>query len=259
MEPPATPRPAADETVVHGADEAVVHGADEALFRPIRGGNAFEVTVERLLQTLRLGVVAPGGRLPPGRDLATRLGVSRATLREALATLQSAGYLESRRGRYGGTFVTAAPPAGRALPRGDVRPAAQLEDVLRFRLVLETGAAELAAARSLSRADREHLTGLLARCTGAGPADYRRLDSRLHLAVAEVAGSASLTTAVADVRTRVNELLDAIPLLPPNIEHSDRQHAGVVTAILAGDPAGARTAMAEHLAGTAALLRGFLS
>lgn len=74
-----------------------------------------------------------------------------------------------------------------------------------------------------------------------------------------MAGSPSLTTAVADVRTRVNELLDAIPLLPPNIEHSDRQHAAVVTAILAGDPEGARSGMVEHLAGTAALLRGFLA
>ncbi|CCG04384.1 FadR/GntR family transcriptional regulator [Blastococcus saxobsidens] len=251
MEPLAAPRPAADEEPGRGADEAV--------FRPIRGGNAFEETVERLLQALRLGVVAPGGRLPPGRELAPRLGVSRATLREAVATLQSAGYLESRRGRYGGTFVVAAPPAG-ARPRpARSRPAADLEDVLQFRLVLEAGAAEAAAARPLTRADRGHLTGLLAGCTGAGPADYRRLDSRLHLAVAEVAGSPSLTTAVADVRTRVNELLDAIPLLPPNIEHSDRQHAAVVTAILAGDPAGARSGMAEHLAGTAALLRGFLT
>jgi DNA-binding FadR family transcriptional regulator len=249
MQPLTTPRTA--------ADEPAVRGADQALFRPIRGGNAFEETVERLLQALRLGVVAPGGRLPSGRELAARLGVSRATLREALATLQDAGYLESRRGRYGGTFVTALPPAR----SGAARPpsVADVDDVLAFRQVLESGAAETAAARALTRADREHLTERLAECTGAGPADYRRLDSRLHLAVAEVAGSPSLTTAVADVRTRVNELLDAIPLLPPNIEHSDRQHAAVVTAILAGDPAGARRAMAEHLAGTAALLRGFLT
>jgi DNA-binding FadR family transcriptional regulator len=237
-------------------DEPPVRGADEALFRPIRGGNAFEETVERLLQALRLGVLAPGGRLPPGRELAASLGVSRATLREALATLQSAGYLETRRGRYGGTFVRAPPPSDRVVRRPS---AAELDDVLQFRLVLEAGAAEAAAGRALTRAERGHLSGRLAECTGAELSDYRRLDSRLHLAVAEVAGSPSLTTAVADVRIRVNELLDAIPLLPPNIEHSDRQHAAVVMAILTGDPAGARRGMAEHLAGTAALLRGFLT
>ena len=238
--------------------EPAVRGADAALFRPIRGGNAFEETVERLLSALRLGVVAPGGRLPPGRELAARLGVSRATLREALATLQTAGYLESRRGRYGGTFVVATPPPGSG-PGPGSRSAAEIDDVLAFRQVLESGAAEAAAARSLTRADREHLSTRLAECTGAGEGDYRRLDSRLHLAIAEVAGSPSLTAAVADIRSRVNELLDAIPLLPPNIEHSDRQHAAIVAAILAGDPEGARRTMTEHLAGTAALLRGFLT
>ena len=53
----------------------------------------------------RLGLAAPGERLPAERDLAARLGVSRVTLREALHALQEAGYVESRRGRYGGTFV----------------------------------------------------------------------------------------------------------------------------------------------------------
>ena len=60
------------------------------------------------------------------------------------------------------------------------------------------------------------------------------------------------------MRGRLNELLDAIPLLAPNIEHSKKQHAEIVAAILRGDADGARRAMAEHVAGTASLLRGFL-
>lgn len=232
---------------------------DDVLFRPVRGGNSYEETVSRLLQAVRLGVVRPGERLPPGRELAARLGVSRVTLREAVGALQSAGYLESRRGRYGGTFVRPTLPASVPAARGSDRAiAAELEDVLRLRLVLESGAAESAAARSLSRAEREHLVACAAECGAAELADYRRLDSRLHLAVAELAGSPSLTSAVADVRSRLNALLELIPLLPPNIEHSDRQHAHVVAAILGGDPAAARREMSEHLAGTAALLRGFL-
>ena len=58
---------------------------------------------------------------------------------------------------------------------------------------------------------------------------------------------------------RVNELLDAIPLLAANIEHSNAQHRRSSRPILAGDAAAARPAMAEHLDGTAALLRGFLT
>lgn len=245
--------------VVAAQQEVIAGLADDVLFRPVRGGNSYEETVSRLLQAVRLGVVRPGEQLPPGRELAARLGVSRVTLREALGTLQSAGYLESRRGRYGGTFVCRTLPAEVPAARASGRAAArELEDVLRLRQVLETGAAESAAGRSLSRAEREHLAACAAECAAADLADYRRLDSRLHLAVAEIVGSPSLTSAVADVRSRLNALLELIPLLPPNIEHSDQQHARVVAAILGGDPAAARREMAEHLDGTAALLRGFL-
>jgi DNA-binding FadR family transcriptional regulator len=58
---------------------------------------------------------------------------------------------------------------------------------------------------------------------------------------------------------RLNELLDAIPLLAVNLEHSNHQHEAIVDAILAGDPDAARQTMQEHLSGTAALLRGFLT
>jgi DNA-binding FadR family transcriptional regulator len=81
----------------------------------------------------------------------------------------------------------------------------------------------------------------------------------LHLAIAEVTASGSLTTVMADVRTRINQILDEIPLLEPNIEHSNVQHEAIVEAILAGDPAAARHSMAEHIEGTASLLRAFLS
>ena len=232
--------------------------AAETLFRPVRAGNAFEETVERLLQSIRLGVVGAGERLPPERELADRLGVSRVTLREAIRALADAGYVESRRGRYGGTFVNETLPTplegvGQAPDRSD------LEDVLSLRHVLETGAAELAARRELTETEREHLAGTLADARTAGLTDYRRRDSRLHLAIAEITASALLTSAVADVRTRINQFLDEIPLLEPNLNHSNAQHEAVVAAILAGEGEAARQAMAEHLDGTASLLRAFLT
>ena len=113
--------------------------AGEALFRPVRAGNAFEETVERLLQAIRLGVVGAGERLPSERELAERLGVSRVTLREAIRALSDAGYVESRRGRYGGTFVNDVLPGPPEHPGGEV-DAAVLEDALSLRYVLETGA-----------------------------------------------------------------------------------------------------------------------
>ena len=81
------------------------------VLRPVRQGNAFEETVERLLTVIKLGLVAPGERFPPERELAAQLGISRLTLREAISELNQAGYVESRRGRLGGTFITYTRPA----------------------------------------------------------------------------------------------------------------------------------------------------
>jgi DNA-binding FadR family transcriptional regulator len=234
-----------------------VRSASAAVFRPVRTRNAFEETVERLLQAIRLGVAAPGERLPAERELAARLGVSRVTLRDAIRVVADAGYVESRRGRYGGTFVAESLPGPPRRDPSDV----DMEDVLTLRRCLETGAAETAAARSLTPDERRHLMVALNDVDAVGTdsaEEYRRRDSRLHLAIAEVTAAPSLTSAVADVRTRVNELLDAIPLLGTNIEHSNVQHRAIVSAILTGDPAAARTTMDEHLDGTAALLRAFL-
>src|SRR6476646_2050417 len=75
------------------------------VLRPVRAGNGFEEALEQILQVVRLGLVPGGGRLPAERDLSELLGISRVTLREVLKVLQDQGLVESRRGRYGGTFV----------------------------------------------------------------------------------------------------------------------------------------------------------
>ncbi|WP_198042227.1 FadR/GntR family transcriptional regulator [Kitasatospora azatica] len=231
-----------------------------AIFRPVRTGNAFEETVERILEAVKLGVFGYGDRLPPERALAARLGVSRETLREALQSLQVAGCVESRRGRYGGTFVTyrLPPPDLGELRRAVQDMGAELEDALTYRLVLETGAAEQAARRELTEEQRVHLAQRLAELEGAATEEYRQLDSRFHLAIAELTGSHSLAAGIAESRMRLNDLLNAIPVLERNIEHASQQHRAMVEAILAGDVAAARRATEEHLEGTAALLRGFL-
>jgi len=232
---------------------------NDALLRPVRPGNAFEDTVGRLLQTIRLGVIAPGESLPPERELAARLQVSRDTVREAIKSLAEAGYLVSRRGRYGGTFLADELPTATAeTDGGQGHTRAELDDALRLRDILEVGAARMAAARTLTAVERELLWARMTDVRDADPADYRRLDSRLHLAIAELAGSASLVPLVAENRMRVNRLLDRIPLLSANISHSDEQHEAIVIAILAGDPDRADAAMRAHIAGSASLLHGFL-
>jgi DNA-binding FadR family transcriptional regulator len=231
--------------------------ATEALFRPVRSGNAFEDTVSRLLQTIKLGIVPTGEALPSERELAMRFSVSRDTVREAIRSLSGAGYLHSRRGRYGGTFVADELPTETVV--GGPVSAAEVDDVLGLRGILEPGATRAAAGRALTAAERETLFVRWNECRGASDADYRRIDSRLHLTIAELAGIPSIVPLLADNRTAVNDLLDRIPLLTPNIEHSNEQHEHIVIAILTGDHERAEAMAREHVQGTAALLRGFLS
>ena len=231
-----------------------------ALLGPVRAGNAFEETVERMLTVIKLGLVAPGDRFPPERELAGQLGVSRLTLREAIRALQLAGYVESRRGRFGGTFVTyeqPAPDPGEAR-RIALADAGRLTDALTFRYVVETGAAEV-LAQAGGDVGRDVLLARLADLNGATPDDYRRLDTLFHLSIAELTGSSLLAAACTDARMRLNDLLNAIPVLQHNIDHTAQQHTAIAAAILAGDARRARWAVAEHLDGTAALLRGFLA
>jgi GntR family transcriptional repressor for pyruvate dehydrogenase complex len=230
-----------------------------AVFAPVPVRNAFEVTVDRLASAIRLGVLADGDQLPPERNLADRFGVSRVTLREAIKALREVSLVESRRGRGGGNFVCAPKHARRRQPRqigklmGDT-----LQDALDMRRVVEPGAAELAATRSLTADERTTLRQCLSDATGASEKQRRLADTRLHMTIAVCAASPTLAAAVADVQLRLDDLLRAIPVLATNIAHSDDQHAEVVNAVLGGDAEAARLAMTEHVDGTAALLHGLL-
>jgi DNA-binding FadR family transcriptional regulator len=270
------PGPAGRLSRAGGAASAPASGAGagagvdlSTVLGPVRSQNTFEETVERLLAVIKLGVVGRGDRFPPERELAALLGVSRITLREAIGDLRSAGYVESRRGRFGGTFVTYTPPAPSRveLRRIAVEDADKINDALTFRMAVETGAAQILAQRGERGRDgqgrsgeriRDVLLTRLGAVNQACPGDYRRMDTLFHLAIAELTGSSLLASACADARVRLNDLLNAIPVLQRNIEHTAAQHTAIVEGILAGDPRRAQRAVAEHLDGTAALLRGFL-
>ncbi|MGG8410018.1 FadR/GntR family transcriptional regulator, partial [Streptomyces sp. 12297] len=114
-------------------------------------------------------------------------------------------------------------------------------------------------AQGLAGEDAARLREALRATHDAPLSDYRRLDTLFHLTLAELAGSPTLTAQYAAVRATVNELLDCIPLLVRNLEHSQQQHEVLVEAVLERDAEAAREVMREHCCGTAALLRGFLA
>ncbi len=227
-----------------------------AVLRPALG-NAFEATVEQLATAIRLGVLRDGELLPPERLLAEQLGVSRNTLREAIAALRDSGLVTTRRGRGGGSVVTYTGPRREGTAPVRVGPA--LLDALDFRMIVEPGAAALAARRPLAADQRAWLQACLDEVASApDEATHRMSDSRLHLAIATIAGSPMLIEAVTRAQAALGEMLGAIPVLRRNIDHSNEQHSAIVRAILTGDGERARAVMEEHCEATAALLRGLI-
>src|SRR4051795_9404173 len=116
-------------------------------FEPVSPPTTFEETVERLGNAIKLGLLGAGTRLPPERELASQLGISRSTLRQAIVTLVQSGHLTSVRGRAGGTFVAEAPPLSEDSPGGG--PLGEsARAVLDTRVAVESGATLLAAERA---------------------------------------------------------------------------------------------------------------
>ncbi|HYO38816.1 MAG TPA: FCD domain-containing protein [Nocardioidaceae bacterium] len=233
----------------------------DTVLRAVRGRHAFEGCVEQLATAIRLGVYARGSALPPERDLAERMGVSRATLREAIAALRAAEFVSTTRGRGGGTVVSyrARKPSARGAralaPRSD-----HLRDTLVFRRVVEPGAAHTAASRDLTPAQQELLVGAHDDVSSAtDPAEHRQADSRFHLAVAAVTESPLIVRSVTALHADLHDMLNAIPVLAVNIDHSDKQHRLILGAVLRGDATKARRVMESHCDDTAALLRGLLT
>lgn len=217
--------------------------------------------MHRLVQSLRLGLVAPGEKLPPERELASMLGVSRDTLREAIGELVSSGYLLSKRGRYGGTFAAdPLPPASVTVGQDDedAPSPGSIVDILALREVVEVGIARRLATMDLSGEARERLWRAHKECTPDDIDQYRIRDTHLHLLMGELVGAPSLVPMIADVRLEVNRLLGQIPMLKPNLEHACEQHGELLSAILRGNAEDSARIMAEHLDGTAQLLLGFL-
>lgn len=116
-----------------------------ASFKPVASRRSFEEALDQIVTAIRVGELRVGDRLPPERDLAAEMEVSRPTLREALKVLTDAGLVESRRGAGGGVFVRSDELTGELLTRGAELRVSQVSGVLQARRLLEPRVAQLAA------------------------------------------------------------------------------------------------------------------
>jgi GntR family transcriptional regulator, transcriptional repressor for pyruvate dehydrogenase complex len=226
-----------------------------AIFEPVQPPTTFEETVARLGTAIKLGLLAPGSRLPAERDLADELGISRSTLRQAITTLVQSGLLVSHRGRGGGTFVADSPPLTVAPGHEDWD---WMRGVLDYRVAVETGAVVLAAERA-TEADLTAMSKLVETMAGAkGFEDYRRADIRFHIALAEAARSPRLVVAMTEVQGDMSELIALIPHPEEVLARSNDQHRQLVSLLGRGDARPAVRLIRKHIAGTEHILVGLM-
>lgn len=213
---------------------------------------------DRIERRIAEAGLVPGARLPPERQLAIELKVSRSSLREAIQHLVSRGILRSRQG--GGTFVAdpraAEGPIIRALEplaplvRGD---AGFWRDVMEVRRSLEGDAAAFAALRA-GEAEKARLDAALVAAdasVGADAALQARADAALHTAIAEASRNAVLLQTMAGLNAvleaSISESLARLYQLPGSAEALRGQHRDLVAAIRDGRAEDARRDAVRHL------------
>jgi DNA-binding FadR family transcriptional regulator len=227
-----------------------------SLFKPVQPPTAFEQTVERLATAIKLGFLPPGGQLPPERELARQLEISRTTLRQALTALTQSGLVTTSRGRRGGTFVAdplPLPPRPRRVFDED-----ELRAFLDLRLAIEMGVAIRAAERAVP-ADLDALVGLADDMAHAVEFEtYRQADLRFHLGVAEASHSPRLVEAMAEVQSELDEVIELVPHPQEVLQRSNDQHRALIELLRKGDADGAAKAIRKHVEGTEYFLAGML-
>jgi GntR family transcriptional repressor for pyruvate dehydrogenase complex len=219
------------------------------------GAPLSEQIADALAVGIRDGELAPGHRLPTEAALSARFGVSRPVVREALSRLKTLGLIETRQGS--GAFVSQT--SRRALEALELAPDGSLDAVFQMvevRRALEAEAAALAAARRTDEALAQiHAAAqALDRAVAAG-GDGAAEDVAFHAAIAQAARNPFLLATLAYLHrflldaTRVTRANEATR--PEMARQVRDEHAAILAAIEAGDPAAARAAGARHMVNAA--------
>lgn len=218
-----------------------------AVLKPIEPRRLYQQVADQIRSLIASGGFLPGTRLPPERDLAQQLGVSRPSLREALIALEIDGSVEIRMGS--GVYVCAPPErvAANTVALGE-----SPSELMQARAALEGAVVALACARAtpdgIARL-REALSRMQAEIIeGRSPVDH---DRQFHLTLAQMSGNSVLARLVGDlfderhspISSQLRERFDSLQTWRAAVE----EHEAIVQAIEAADPLAAQTAMRHHL------------
>lgn len=214
--------------------------------KPSEARRLYQQVADRIRTLLREGQYEVGSRLPPERELALKLGVSRPSLRGALIALEIDGWIESR---MGSRVYVCSPPvtAERHMPAQSASPAG----LMQARATLEGAVVALAAARatrsgldrvadSLAAMKREHASGRM-------PVEA---DRRFHLDIAALAGNTVLVRMVGELfddrHGPISSGMSGRAEAALSWTVAIAEHEGIYRALEARDPQAAAAAMFTH-------------
>lgn len=218
----------------------------------------WEEVVHQIESQILQGHLRPGDRLPGERQLAEQLGVSRASVREALRVLEALEFIRVRTGtgEGSGSIMVQEPTAGGAMTsllRLHVGLSHfTMSDVIETRAVMEAWAARMAARRA-GRGDIEKLGGILKRMESRSLSrwDFNELDTQFHVGLAETSGNRLVTYfmhAIRDaVRFEMVAAFDRFADWQSVAEGLRQEHAAVLHAISVRDEEAAARTLENHI------------
>jgi len=205
----------------------------------------------QLMDLIELKKLSPGDKLPPERQLADLLAVSRPSLREALHILQAQGLVQIKHGQ--GTFVQ-EPIVAQELRASMMTKTHGLNELFDAREVLEVPASKWAAEKATKEDIRLLRTTLnqIDTVTASNPIDFDQLqllDAKFHLTIVGVAGNRFINQTLNVLQDVMRMSMETTLRLPGRSEISRREHSEILTAIENGDGELASKLTLKHITG----------
>ena len=218
-------------------------------FRPIKQFRVSGEVTEQLKQSILLGHFKAGDKLPSERELAEQFQVSRVAIREALRVLENAGFITTRQGVTGGTFVTELTFLQLSNAFLDLFMAEKISipELHQVRLLVEPEVARLAAQRITPQYGQRLKACLTAEeQPSAGLPEDLDKKTAVHFILAEMCGNRFLEGLVRSVMSLTRKIIEAVHPDQPPFLHPAGMHRPIIKAVLEGETEAAAAAMRKH-------------
>jgi GntR family transcriptional repressor for pyruvate dehydrogenase complex len=218
--------------------------------KPIQKASATTKVFEALHEMIATGRFRRGEKLPPQEELASQLGVSRNTLREAVNQLTAMGFLKSRQGV--GTVVEPPHPGGYLSTLGGqfLLDTLSVREFIEARICIERTAVRLAVKRAVKE-DVRRLRAILEEQRKAlkkgDTNEFTRQDASFHLAVTQICGNRVLLKFLQTIQDMLQRFIGEVAQLPGAMDDALRFHSRMTDAMASKDPDLAETQMVLHL------------